>query len=59
LTVEVGVQSSAPRFVECRELAVFDERSNTSLTGQRANFLVVISLIAKKNRYFSGVSLDE
>jgi len=33
LTVEIGIQPSIPRSVKRRELAVLDERMNTSLTG--------------------------
>jgi hypothetical protein len=59
LAVEVGVQPSIPRPVERRKFSVLDERSNTSLTGHCANLLVVVSLVAKENRYFPGIPLDE
>jgi hypothetical protein len=29
------------------------------VTGKSSDFLVVVSLVAKENRYFTGISLDE
>jgi hypothetical protein len=59
LAVEVGVQPGIPRLVERRKFSVFDEGTNTSVTGYRANLLVVASLITEENRYFPGIPLGE
>jgi hypothetical protein len=59
LAVEVGVQPSIPRLVERRKFSVLDEGTNTSVTGYRANLLVVVSLVTEKDCHILGIRLDE